>query len=133
MTERRVQLSFLLCCILISAFVGGCSTIRVTDPFQTATQQFLMTGAAAKAIDKLSAESLRDRPVFVDTSYLSAGTPPQFEIGFFIAEVRARLLKSGVRLMKRREDATIVLEIRAGGLSVDRTEFLLGIPSFFVP
>jgi hypothetical protein len=123
--------------------LAGCATIRVTDPYQTADQQFLMTTAVQQAVARLSTDMLRDRTVFVDTQYLNFYLPPSqyltqpqpfpFEEGFLIAELRAKLLKSGVRLVTSKDQAQVVLEVRSGGVSVDHEEYLLGIPSVFLP
>jgi hypothetical protein len=121
---------------------GGCSTVRVTDPAETATQTFLESEATRKAIQQIDVDRLRDRKVFVDATYLSTvrensdslsfrQTPQPYL--FLIAELRARLLLGGVRLVDRKEDADIVLEARTGGISVDHEEFLLGIPNLTVP
>ncbi len=112
---------------------SGCATIRVTDPYKTATEQFLLTTASARAIDQLSADALRDRIVWVETDYLVAGPTVQSEMSFFIGEVRDKLLRSGVRLAERRENAQIILEVRSGGVGIDRLEFLLGIPATYLP
>src|SRR2546423_11976732 len=86
--------------ILLSLCMGsGCSTIRVTDPNRTATEEFLVTGAAAEAVRQLSTDALRDRIVWVDTTYLTpmtpgapAAPPPPLEDLFMVAELRAKLL-----------------------------------------
>ncbi len=109
----------------------GCATIRVTDPGRTATEQFLMSEAVIEAIEQLSAAALRDRLVYLDGTYL-AGMPQQ-EVSFLMGEIRARLLLEGVRLVETREQADIILEPRSGGVGVDRTEFLLGIPAIYIP
>ena len=38
----------------------------------------------------------------------------------------------GVRLVDKREQAQVVLEIRSGGVGIDRYEYLLGIPSIYL-
>lgn len=123
-------------------YCGGCSSIRVTDPAETATQEFLESEATRLAISQLTADSLRDRKVFVDATYLSTimeNTPPlSFKqtpqpFLFLLAELRAKLLLAGARLVDKKEDAEIVVEARTGGVSVDHYEFLLGIPSIAVP
>jgi hypothetical protein len=117
---------------LLLAIGSGCASIRTTDPPRTATEQFLLSGAAARAIEQLSAEALRDRQVYVDTTYL--GTSQNLaEYAFLVGELRARLMMSGVRLTDRRDDARIVIELRSGGLGIDRYEYLLGIPSLYLP
>jgi hypothetical protein len=37
-----------------------------------------------------------------------------------------------VQLVSKRDDAEIVLEVRSGGLGIDRLEFLLGIPALYL-
>jgi hypothetical protein len=110
---------------------GGCATIRVTDPKQTATEQFLMSVAAARAIDQISANALRDRLVYLDTTYYSA-TPETIQ-AYFLGTFRAKLLASGVRLVPTRDKAKIILELRSQGTSIDRLEYLLGLPALTAP
>jgi hypothetical protein len=119
-------------CFLAVFLAGqGCATIRVTDPPRTATELFLLSGAASEAIAQLSADPLRDRLVWVETQYLSDARQTATELSFLVGELRAKLLQSGVRLVEKRDQAEIVLEVRSGGLGVDRLEFLLGIPSTY--
>jgi hypothetical protein len=141
---RSVSLVLLL--LLLSA--GGCTTIRVTDPPRSADEEFLITGAAESAVQQLSTDMLRDRIVYVDTQFLiptlqpTAPDPtlinalarqPSPDYLFLIGEVRAKLLKSGVRLTGAREKAQVVLELRSGALSTNRLEYLLGIPASLIP
>src|SRR5687767_2661308 len=120
--------------LLLAAVTGnGCATIRVTDRPRTATEQFLLSDAATEAIEQLSAASLRDRRVFVDSTYLTGVNVPTGEHAFMLGELRARMLGAGVRLVSAREQAEIVLEVRSGGLGIDRIEYLLGIPALYLP
>jgi hypothetical protein len=111
---------------------GGCATLRVTDPPTTATEQFLQSEAVRKAVAQLSAEALRDRPTYIDTSYLISSAFPTPQNLFLVAELRNKMLVGGVRLVEKREQAQVVLEIRSGGIGVDRLEYLLGIPSIYI-
>lgn len=128
----RSTLSLAILLIVCAAAGTGCATIRTTDPPRTATEQFLLSGAAARAIDQLSSESLRDRKVFIDSTYLGSSQTAN-EYAFLVGELRAKLLLSGVRLVADRKDAQILLELRSGGLGIDRLEFLLGIPALYLP
>jgi len=123
-------------------YCGGCSTIRITDPYQTATQLFLESEATRRAVQQINVSHMRDRKVFVDTTYLSTvrensdvlsfkQTPQPYL--FLIAELRAKLLLGGARLVEKREEAEIVVEARTGGISVDHEEMLLGLASITVP
>lgn len=110
---------------------GGCATIRTTDPPRTATEQFLMSVAATRAIDQLSSIALRGRRVYTDSTYLGSVSNTA-ENAFLQGELRARLLLAGVQLVSQRSEAEIILEIRSGGLGIDRLEFLLGIPALYL-
>ena len=120
---------------------GGCATIRVTDPARTATEQFLMSEAVNRSIAQLNFDALRDRKVWVETAYLSGAEQvtvggevrqklfTSSEQAFATGVVRERLLQTGARLVPERKEADVVLEIRSGGIGVDRTENLVGIPA----
>jgi len=123
----------LVLALSVMLLVGGCATIRVTDPPRTATEQFLLTGAAESAVDQLSADALRDRIVYIDTTYLTSAWQTAPELSFMIGEFRAKLLKGGARVAPNRDKAQIVIELRSPGIGIDRLEFLLGIPSVAVP
>ena len=124
--RRHVILVWLLLAPLVP-LAGGCATIRVTDPAHTATEQFLMTVAAQRAVSQLSLDGLRDRLVYIDQTYLTQQPSPQDL--FLVAELRSRLLQEGVRLTLDRQTAEVVVEVRSGALGVDRLEYLLGIPA----
>jgi len=117
---------------------GGCATIRVTDPARTATEQFLESEAITRCVSQLAADTLRDRRVYIDSSYLlgatattqpSLSSTPTQEENFMIGELRAKLLLTGVRLVDKREKAQVVLEVRSGGVGIDRYDYLLGLPA----
>jgi hypothetical protein len=114
--------------VALCGVATGCATIRVTDPPRTATEQFLLTGAAEAAVDQLSADALRDRIVYIDSTYLTSAWQTAPELSFMIGDFRAKLLKGGARLVPSREKAQIVLELRSPGVGIDRLEFLLGLP-----
>lgn len=114
-------------CLLVCLF-GGCANVRITDPARTATEQFLLSEAAIRAVEPLSFEVLHGRRVFVDSAYFA---PVEKE--FVLAELRARLLRSGVHIVPAREQAEVILEVRSGGVGIDRYENLLGIPSLLTP
>jgi hypothetical protein len=120
---------------VICLFFGGCATIRVTDPPETATEQFLQSEAITRCVNQLAVDALRDRRVFVDATYLIAATQPILaqtptpEQNFMIGELRAKLLLAGVRLVDKKDKAEVVLELRSGGIGIDRYDYLLGLPA----
>lgn len=122
------RIIFLLLVISVWIAATGCtSTIRVTDPPRTASEQFLLSIAAKRAVEQLSMEGLHGRRVYMDERYFAAS-----ESEFVLGELRAKLLMGGVQIVPDRENAQIVLEVRSGGVGIDRSDFLLGIPSLIV-
>jgi hypothetical protein len=110
--------------IVAALWAGGCTSVRTTDPPKTATEQFLMSTAAGDAVQQLSGEAMRGRTIYVDDSYMPAKSFP-----YLIGDVRAQLLLAGGQLVNDRDKAQIIVEVRSGGVGIDRYEFLLGIPA----
>jgi hypothetical protein len=119
----------LLVWLALAGVLGGCTTIRITDPDHTADELYLENVASKLAVDQVSATVLRDRKVYLDTTYLTAATQPSDQQQFLVGELRAKLLLTGVRLTPYRKDAEIIMELRSQGTSVNHLEFLLGIPA----
>ena len=127
--------------LLLLFAAGGCATIRVTDPAHTATEQFLMSQAITAALKQLNVDALRDRKVWIETGYFTGAeqvvvngeirqrlftTPEQ---AFATAELRERLLLGGARIVQDRKLADVIVEVRSGGIGIDRLENLIGIPA----
>lgn len=127
--------------LFLLSYLAGCATIRVTDPYRTATEQFLMSQAVSEALRQLNVDALRDRKVWIETGYFTGAekvnvngeerqriftTPEQ---AFATGELRERLLLAGARIVPDRKDADVVLEVRSGGIGVDRLDNLIGIPA----
>jgi hypothetical protein len=116
--------------LLMLAVLGtGCSTLRTTDPPRTATEQFLQNEATRRSIEQLSAAPLRDRIVYVDTSYVVRKDYPETEYLFLVSELRARLLEAGARLTMDQAKAQVIVEVRVIGVGIDRLDTLIGLPA----
>jgi hypothetical protein len=92
-----------------------------------------MNEATRRSIDQLMTTSLRDRMVYVDTSFIIGSKYPADEYLFVAAELRSRLLQGGARLTNDQSKAQVVLEVRAVGVSIDRLETIIGIPAIALP
>ncbi len=103
---------------------SGCATVRITDPPETATQQFMTSEAVIQSIDQLSFQSIRGRKVFIDDGYLR-----ETEKRFAAAQLRANILEAGAYIQEDRSDAEMIIEFRSGGVGIDRYESMAGIPS----
>lgn len=125
----RSQLSLFCSAFLLVLWIcSGCSTVRVSDPAATATQQYMTSEAVSQAIAQLTFDSLRGRRVFVDSSYLS-----EAERGFASAEFRAAVLRAGAYLQADREKAEIMIEVRSNGIGIDRYQSMVGLPAIYGP
>src|SRR3954470_7323598 len=130
---NRYALALLLPFTLTAA---GCATIRVTDPQRTATEQFLMSQAVTQALQQLNVDALRDRKVWIETGYFTGAEKINVngeerqrlfttaEQAFATGELRERLLLAGARIVPERKEADVVLEIRSGGIGIDRLDNL---------
>src|SRR5690606_18177092 len=84
--------------------------------------------AAQRAVTKLSVAALRGRLLYVDSKYF-AGSESDFVIG----QIRSHLVQNGARLTENRAEAEVVVEVRSGGVGIDRYGYLLGLPPILVP
>lgn len=125
---RRYAGAILIAWLAVCPLTGCTSNVRATDPPQTATEQFLQSEAVSDAVRQLNIEPLRDRLAFIDASYLADA-----DRRFLFGEFRSHLLTSGVRLMDKRDEAEVVIEVRSGGRGVDRSTLLVGIPPMVMP
>ena len=106
----------------------GCTIVRQTEPKRAATEEMLISAAADRAASQIDLTMFRGRKVFVDSSNYK-GLDPEYTV----AAVHEALLKSGANLAGDREFADIVLMVRNGAQSIDKREFLIGIPAFSLP
>ena len=127
-TNTPQTLHPLLITLTCLALLTGCANVRITNPPSTATEQFLLSQSAVAAVQGMTFEPLYGRRVFIDSQYFAPATKE-----FVLAEFRAKLLNSGLRLVPERKDAEIVMEVRSGGVGIDRYENLFGIPAFTTP
>lgn len=100
-----------------------------------------MSQAISSALEQLNLAGLRDRKVWLETGYFTGAeqvivngeirqrlftTPEQ---AFAAAELRERLLVAGARLVQEKKEAEIIVEMRSGGIGIDRLENLIGLPA----
>ena len=115
-----------------AALLAACSTAKESSPPRTATEQLMLSTAADRAAERIAEQVARDMPkgakLFVDAANFEG-----VDGKYAIATIRDRLLRRGGALAKDRDSADLVVEIRAGALSMDDKQTLVGIPKFDVP
>jgi hypothetical protein len=104
----------------------GCTTWDTSTTARTAIEQLLLSTAADRALNQGCLAS-GDRKIFLDTQYLEA-----YDKQYVISAVRERLGAKGT-LVSKQEDAEVLVEVRSGGLAIDKSDFLFGMPSMPLP
>jgi hypothetical protein len=107
----------------------GCGTTRWTDTPRTATEQVLISDAIDRAIDQMDFSILAGKPVYFDEQYLAT----TIDRSYIASSIRQQLLAYGCVVKSKPEDATYVVEARAGAVGTDRDDLLFGIPAVSVP
>jgi len=108
--------------------LSGCATTKESAPQRTATELLLISSASDRAAEDLAAQiPVAARKVFVDATYFEA---PDGK--YAISAIRGALSRRGARLTAQ-VDADIIIEIRAGTLSIDQSQTLIGLPAFQIP
>lgn len=110
---------------------AGCTTIRETQPTQTAREQLMMSRAADLASAKIDPNVPKGNAIYVDTSNFQ--NSDEYHTHYAVAQIRARLLSEGYRLVGAADKADTIAEISTGALSIDQADTLFGVPSITVP
>lgn len=118
----------IICCLLClwGGVWTGCTTWEISTTPRTAIEQLLLSTAADRCLNQ-SRLAAGNRKVFLDTQYLEA-----FDKQYLISMVREKLGSRGL-LVDKADEADIVVEIRSGGLAIDKSDFLFGLPALPLP
>jgi len=127
---RRTGAGFFTIVALILAMLalGACTTVRESSPQRTATEQLLISTAVDRAIAQVNLKIPSGTKVFVDADQLD-GSDGKYAAG----EMKDRLLRNGANLVDDKGKADAVVEVRAGALSIDEKQTLVGIETFDAP
>lgn len=114
--------------ILAMLALGACTTVRESSPQRTATEQLLISTAVDRAIAQVDPKIPAGTKVFVESEQLEGGDGK-----YAAGEMRDRLVRNGASLVNDKGKADAVVEVRAGALSVDDKQTLVGIDTFDAP
>lgn len=106
----------------------GCTITKMTEPTRSASEQLLLSTAADRALAKADLSMFARQKVFFDNSNFDS-----YDSKYVIGSLRDAICHAGAFLVKTAPEADIILEPRSGGLSIDRSDSLLGIPSTPTP
>lgn len=108
--------------------LAGCTSTRDSHPERTATEQLLISHAADKAARSLDFGVAPGTKVFVEAANFEG-----VDAKYAIAAIREQALRQDLALTDEKGEAEAIVEIRAGALSIDQRDTLVGIPKFDVP
>lgn len=111
------------------ACLSGCGSTRTSNTLRTATEQMLISDAIDRTVDSIDFTPLADQAVFFDDSRLT----DVVDKGYLVSSLRQHLLASGCVLKDKRDDATFVVEPRAGAVGTDNHDLLFGVPALQLP
>lgn len=128
MHRAGAGLSAFVALILAMLALGACTTVRETSPQRSATEQLLISTAVDRAIEKVNLKVPAGTKVFVSADQLE-GPDGKYAAG----QMKDRLLRNGAHLVDDKGKADAIVEVRAGALSIDDKQTLVGIDSFDAP
>jgi hypothetical protein len=125
MPMKLHRLSALLPVILL---LTGCAESTITNPPRSVTEQLLLSTAADRAINSTSLALFDQKKVFVDGTYFDS-----YDSKYVLGAIRDAFSRSGALLVNEATNSEIIVEARSGGLSIDASSSLIGVPSTGVP
>ena len=117
-----------LAAIVVAFFSTGCGTVRETLPGRAAMEQMLISTAADRAVDYLPPQIFRGKKVHLDTSQLEA-----YDQAYIELRIKSALRRADAQVVAENDEPDIRLEVASGALSIDKKDWLLGLPSLPLP
>jgi hypothetical protein len=125
---KASRINSVLCLAAAAALGAGCSSVNVTEPKRSAIEMLLLSTAADEALQDIDLSSLEGKKVFLEEKYFDSLDKP-----YVLGLIRDAISSQGGLLMADAEDAEVIVEARAGALSTDSADTLVGIPKMPVP
>ena len=127
-SQNSGQRAALCLAAAIGLTLAGCASAVETRPGRTATEQLLVAHAAERAAADFRIEAPAGTAVFLETVNFTGEWAP-----YAISALRQRVMASGLRLVRTRDEADLIVEIRMGALSIDQMHRVLGVPALTLP
>jgi hypothetical protein len=125
---RFTSLAGLCVASAAAAIAAGCGTTKTSGTARTGTEQLLLTNAWDSALAKIDFRPLTGVPVYLDTTNATA-----VDQGWIVSSLKEAMLRQGVLLRAKPEQAQWIVEARVGAYGTDSSNWLLGIPQTTIP
>lgn len=106
----------------------GCYTAKISEPPRTAIEQLLLSHASDEAMMDVDLKWAGGRKVFIEEKYFDS-----VDKLYAISLIRQHFSDAGALLMATNNQADVIVEIRSGGLGMNTSETLIGIPTLTIP
>lgn len=114
--------------ISLSLLCAGCTTTRTTDTARTGIEQLLISNAVDQTLQKIAMSPVEGRKVFLEEKYLDC-----VDKGYVVGSIRHKLLAAGAKLVDKKEDSEVTIEVRSGGVGTDNVDSFVGVPGMALP
>lgn len=125
---------------LVLATVGltACGTMwQVTKPERSALEQMLLSTASERAASRLTTnyqgQVVQNLGQSLKKTFIETKNFKSYDEEYALHAIRRYFLDAGVELVDDAKQASTIVEVAAGALSVDTTSNLVGIPAMGVP
>jgi hypothetical protein len=113
---------------ILGFLLTGCHSLKVSEPKRTAAEQLLLSTAADRGLQGVDLKQLRGKRVFLEEQYFRS-----YDQEYILGAIRELISTNGAFLVRKIDDADIIVEARCGGLGIDTRTSLLGIPEIPIP
>ncbi len=110
-------------------FLTACSTPWMTNTTRNAVEQYLLSTTVERALSAAKFQKYENRKVFLDYDYFT----PQTDKAYAQGVLEARLAQFKMIVVKKEEEADIVIRPLCGVLATDYHKILIGTPSLPLP
>ncbi|HEU6448065.1 MAG TPA: DUF6655 family protein [Verrucomicrobiae bacterium] len=114
--------------LLIALMLTGCSTSEMTNPARSVTEQLLLSTAMDRALTNDVFSFAANKKVFLDDTYFKS-----YDSEYMMGDIRDALSSAGALMVDDATNADIIVQPRSGGLSIDSSQSIFGIPKTEMP
>ena len=125
MKRRMILWSACLPLLLLTA----CNSPWMTNTPRSAIEQYLLSTTVDRCFTYMNYMNYANKKAFLDYSYFT----PQVDKQYAQGAIEGRLASFGIVIVKKQEEADIIVQPLCGVLGTDYDKFLIGTPSLPIP
>lgn len=100
----------------------------ITSPPRSVTEQLLLSTAADRALTNADFQIFADKKIYLDATYFDS-----YDSKYAIGSIRDALSRAGALLVEAATNSDVIIQARSGGLSIDGSDSLIGVPNLILP